>query len=253
MIAPELQRNKVLGIHMIKSLLRLSLAAAALASVSTVAMSADLEPPPPPELRLSPFDGPYIGAFASVMSMEGHYDKVPDCGGCSPVDPSMSGSGFVGGALAGWNFDFDGFVVGIESDWAWGGEIADNNEPAELTDLSFNDIATIRARVGSAWDNTLFYATGGVAFADVEFGGEVGPAGAGANVDQSDWITGWTIGGGIEHAFESGLHARLEYLYIDLPDADFRLEDPNGFGGDIDEHFNGIHTIRAALTYNFSL
>jgi outer membrane immunogenic protein len=236
---------------MMKSLLRLSLAAAALASVSTVALSADLEP----EIRPPLYDwtGPYIGGFVSVVSLEGHYDKVPDCGGCTPVDPEMSGTGFDGGLLAGWNYDFGGVVAGIEGDWAWGGKIADNDEPAELTEVSLDDIATIRARIGMPWDATLFYVTGGVAFANVEFSGEVGPIGNSVNDSDDDWVTGWTIGGGIEHAFSEGLHGRLEYLYIDLPDADFRLEDPNGFGGDIEQHFQGIHTIRAALTYNFSL
>jgi len=241
---------------MIKSLLRLSLAAAALASVSTVAMSADLEAPPPPEeLRPATYDwtGPYIGGFVSITSLEGHYDKTPDCGGCTPVDPEMSGTGFGGGVLAGWNYDFGGMVLGIEGDWAWDGKIADNDEPAERTEVAFDDVATIRARAGIPFDNTLIYATGGVAFANVEFSGEVGPVGNSVHDSDSDWVTGWTIGGGIEHAFSAGLHARLEYLYMDFPDTDFRLEDPNGFGGDVEEHFNGIHTIRAALTYNFSL
>lgn len=240
---------------MIKSLFRLSLAAAALASVSAAALSADLLPPPPPEdLRPAAYDwtGPYIGGFVSVISVEGHYDKVPDCD-CPPVDPEMSGTGFNGGVLAGWNYDLGGFVVGVEGDWAWGGEVADNREPAELTDLSFDNIATLRARAGVPIDNALIYATGGVAFVDAEFTGEVGPIDASFHSKDDEWITGWTVGGGIEAALADGLHARLEYLYIDLPNEGFRLEDPNGFGGDVKMHFNGIHTLRAGLTYNFSL
>ena len=45
-------------------------------------------------------------------------------------------------------------------------------------------------RGGVVLDQTMFYVTGGVAFIDTEFGGEVGPAGAGAHDSQSAWVTG---------------------------------------------------------------
>lgn len=229
---------------------------------AVLAADMDVPPPPPPvdDLRPASYDwsGPYLGAYGSVVSLDGHYDKVPDCGpgsppGCGPVDPEMSGTGFAGGLIVGWNYDFGGMIAGIEADWGWGGEIADNKEPAELTGVSFDNIITLRARAGRAFDNTLVYLTGGAAFVDVNFAGEVGPVGASFHDEDSDWVTGWTIGGGIEHAYTENLHGRLEYLFVGLPDTDFRLEDPNGFGGDITQHFDGIHMIRAALTYNFSM
>jgi outer membrane immunogenic protein len=241
-------------------LLRVSLAAAALTSVSAAAIAADIvPPPPPPEMRPATFDwsGPYIGGFVSVVSEEGHYNKVPDCAvgapPCPPTDPEMSGSGFAGGVLAGWNYDMDGFVMGIEGDWGWGDRIAQNREPAELTTLNLDSIATIRARLGIAFDDTLVYVTGGGAFAELTFGGEVGPAGATVHDEESKWASGWTVGGGIEHAFTDSLHGRLEYLFVKLDDTNFRLQDPNGFGGSITQHADEIHMIRAALTWNFTL
>ena len=42
-------------------------------------------------------------------------------------------------------------------------------------------------------------------------------------------------------------------LYMDAPGASYRLEDSNGFGGDVDMHFSGIHSIRAGVSYNFSM
>jgi outer membrane immunogenic protein len=239
---------------------RLSAAAAVLASVSAAAIAADLEPPPPP-MRPATYDwtGPYIGGLAGFVSLDGHYDKTPDCppgappAGCVPVDPEMSGSDFLLGGLVGWNYDFGGVVAGVEGDWAFTfNHIGQNREPAERTTVSFDNIATLRARVGKTFDRTLAYITGGVAFVDVEFAGEVGPVGGSVHDEDSSWVTGWTIGGGLEHAFTDYLHGRMEYLYIGLPDEDFRLEDPNGFGGDVTEHFDAIHMVRAALTYNFS-
>lgn len=242
---------------MTKFFLRVSIAAAALASVSSVALSADIDvmPPPPPveELRPATYDwtGPYVGAFAAGVFTEGHYDKTPDCvpgnPACGPVDPEMSGTGFAGGVLAGWNYDMDGFVIGVEGDYAWGGQVAQNRDPAELTEVSYDAIATARVRAGIAFDDTLIYATGGAAFVNMSFAGDVG----GFAAEDSAWITGWTVGGGIEHAFTDNIHARLEYLYVDLGDEDFRLEDPNAFGGDVTQHTDNVHMVRAAVTYNF--
>ncbi len=165
----------------------------------------------------------------------------------------MSGTGYMGGFIAGFNWQMDSFLLGIEGDYQFGGKVADNEEPAEMTDISFNGMATIRARAGWVMDSTLLYVTGGLAMVDTEFGGEVGPIGNTVYDSDQAWAYGWTIGGGLEHAFSDALHGRIEYLYTQLEDQQYRLEDPNGFGGDVDMHFNGIHSIRAALTYNFSL
>ena len=77
-----------------KFLLRASIAAVALASVSTMALSADIDvlPPPPPveELRPATYDwtGPYVGVWGGGVFTEGHYDKTPDCLATVPVPPT---------------------------------------------------------------------------------------------------------------------------------------------------------------------
>ena len=86
------------------------------------------------------------------------------------TDIEHSGIGYAGGILGGWNYQIDSFVMGIEGDWAFGGTVATNDEPGIDTDLSFNNIATLRARAGLAFDNTLLYVTGGLAAVDMEFG-----------------------------------------------------------------------------------
>ena len=58
-------------------LLRLALLATVLLP-ATSALAADLEPPPP-ELRPGYFDGFYLGVVGSGTSIDGHYDKIPDC------------------------------------------------------------------------------------------------------------------------------------------------------------------------------
>ncbi|MGE0237978.1 MAG: outer membrane protein [Parvibaculaceae bacterium] len=231
---------------MTKFLLRLTLCTAALAAVTTtVANAADYEPPPPPE---ESWTGPYIGAIIMGVGVESAYDAVCDIPEECTIDPEMSGFTWGGGVLAGFNFELgDGFLLGVEGDWSWAGKV-DNDDPGEATEMEINDIATLRARAGYIFgDDTLFYATGGAAWVRTTFGGEVGPVGPGRDfIDDSKWTTGWTIGGGIEHAFNESLHARLEYLYIDLGKEDYDLD-----VGTVFLDFEGLHLIRAGLTYNF--
>ncbi len=136
------------------------------------------------------------------------------------------------------------FVFGVEGDWAFGGTVATNDEPGIDTDISFNNIATLRARAGFALDNTLLYVTGGLAAVDMEFGAVMV-----SQQSDSQWVYGWTVGGGLEHAFTPNFSGRIEYLYVDLDDSDYSMTDGNTF--DATQSFNDIHMVRAGLTYNF--
>ena len=234
-----------LGIKMNKFFLRLAFAVAVLLPMPS-ALAADLDVPPPMDLRPANFDwsGPYIGIFGAAVAVDGTFDGVCSCGGAY-TDLEHSGIGYAGGILGGWNYQIDSFVMGIEGDWAFGGEVASNDDPLVLTDLSFNNIATLRARAGFALDNTLLYVTGGLADVDMEFGAVITN-----NVNDSTWAYGWTVGGGLEHAFTPNFSGRIEYLYVGMDDTDFNLVDAaDTFDGT--QSFNDIHMVRAGLTYNF--
>ena len=233
-----------LGIKMNKFFLRLVFAIAVLLPMPS-ALAADLDVPPP-DLRQASFDwsGPYVGVFGAAVAVDGTFDGVCSCGGAY-TDLEHSGIGYAGGILGGWNYQIDSFVMGIEGDWAFGGEVASNDDPLVLTDLSFNNIATLRARAGVALDNTLLYVTGGLAAVDMEFGAVIT-----SNVNDSTWAYGWTVGGGLEHAFTPNFSGRIEYLYVGMDDTDFSLVDAaDTFDGT--QSFNDIHMVRAGLTYNF--
>ncbi len=62
------------------SLLR-SVLLATLMVPAASAFAADLDPPP--ELRPATYDwtGVYAGVIGSIVSLDGHYDKYPDCPG----------------------------------------------------------------------------------------------------------------------------------------------------------------------------
>lgn len=246
------------------SLLRLALLAAVCVPAAS-ALAADLEPPPPvDDLRPATYDwtGVSVGVFAAANAVDGNYDATQVCDNpatpvveACPLDPDMSGIGYGVGLKLGADYQVDSFVFGIVGDWSFNGQIADNESPAEATYLQMDNLGTLRARAGFADDRTLFYVTGGVAMADMEFGGLIGPASQANREDVSDkdWTYGWVIGGGIEHAFTDSLSAGLEYLYINWDDSHHTLFDSTGVGGTVDMHYNDFHTIRASLNYRFSL
>jgi len=173
-----------------------------------------------------------------------------------------------------------GFVVGVEADIQWlGGDNNNNNffggfnnfgtavvtvnapgigvAPVVLGapgNVAFfnngfgnnrnngNDwFATARVRVGYAFDRTLIYATGGLAFTDdsnnkgffggitngtqvgapfyvspaaAVLGGGVGTGGFFGKNNNND--VGWVLGGGVEYAFTNNLTVKLEGLWVNL-------------------------------------
>jgi outer membrane immunogenic protein len=231
-----------------KFFFRLAFAIAVLLPMPS-ALAADLDVPPP-DLRLD-WSGPYVGVFGAAIAVDGTYDAtctaaVPPCAVPTYTDIEHSGIGYAGGVLIGWNYQIDSFVMGIEGDWAFGGKVATNDEPGIDTDLSFNNIATVRARAGFALDNTLLYFTGGLAAVDMEFGAVMS-----STESDSEWVYGWTAGGGLEHAFSDNLSGRIEYLYVGLDDADFSMTDDSSTIFDANQSFDDIHMVRVGLTYNF--
>jgi outer membrane immunogenic protein len=237
-----------LGIKMNKFFLRLAFAVAVMLPMPS-ALAADLDVPPPMDnLRPATFDwsGPYVGVFGTAVAVDGIFDGTCSCL-ATYTDLEHSGIGYAGGILGGWNYQMDSFVMGIEGDWAFGGEVASNDDPLVLTDLSFNNIATLRARAGFALDNTLLYVTGGLAAVDTEFGATV----VATPDSASKWVYGWTIGGGLEHAFTQNFSGRIEYLYVSLPDTDYNGLTDGTDTFDATQSFNDIHMVRAGLTYNF--
>ena len=66
---------------------------------------------------------------------------------------------------------------------------------------------TVRGRLGYAFDRTLIYITGGLAYGGLNANPVTGDATSNA---------GWTIGGGLEYAFTNNWTVKLEGLYVNL-------------------------------------
>lgn len=119
--------------------------------------------------------------------------------------------GWLGGVTLGYNFQGGNFVYGIEGDWALSenrGTDTATCGPAgcETRNLWF---ATVRGRLGYAFDRFLPYITGGLAVASIKM---IPPFSDGTKQTKF----GWTLGAGLEYAFLGAWSAKIEYLYADL-------------------------------------
>ena len=92
----------------------------------------------------------------------------------------------------------------------------------------------------------------GAAFVDTTFSSSDYPTGSGTYSEDSQWLTGYVVGGGIEHAFSDSISAGLEYTYMGLPDGSYTLTNttiPSSI--DVSNSFDGVHTVRLGMSYNF--
>ena len=131
---------------------------------------------------------------------------VPDTG-----DFRIAG-GLIGGTL-GYNWQTGPLVLGIEGDLDWSGIGGSTLIACGATGCTTTNhwLATLRGRVGYAWDRSLLYATGGLAVGDVK--AEIVPFPSSTSTQ-----TGWTIGGGLEVALAPNWSVKAEYLYVRLSD-----------------------------------
>jgi outer membrane immunogenic protein len=80
--------------------------------------------------------------------------------------------------------------------------------PASVTD-KLNALATVRGRIGVAFDQVLLYGTAGLAIAD----NKMSASALGVTVSDNKTQTGWTAGAGVEWMFIPRWSLKAEYLY----------------------------------------
>ena len=162
--------------------------------------------------------GPYLGANLGYA-----WGSVAN----NPANPS----GFVGGVQAGYSWQNGSFVFGLESDiQATGAE--ETFAPWKFSNPWFG---TVRGRAGYAFNNILFFGTGGLAFGELRattFG-----------LTESHTNAGWTLGAGAEMGLDRNWSAKIEYLYVDLANSNFVITGAsNGYR---------FGLIRAGVNYRF--
>jgi outer membrane immunogenic protein len=167
-----------------------------------------------------------------------------------PNTPTVRGSqdydtdGFLGGVQIGYNYQINAAVLGVVADFS-GADIKGHS--GEITsglsdsyDTKVDWFGTLRARAGYAFDRTLVYGTGGLAFGSVEnqypYNG----------FSEKNTKIGWTIGAGLEQAISDHWSASFEYQYVDLRDQtiDFAPNSSTTFD-------NTFNTVKIGMNYKF--
>ena len=148
--------------------------------------------------------------------------------------------GWIGGGHAGYNWQMQNLVFGIETDLessSVGGSGIGSLGLGHDTEIGWQ--GSLRGRLGIAYDRTLFYATAGWAYGDVTVDKGF--------VSYSDVRNGWTVGAGVEHAISDRMTMRLEYRYTDFGSTNFSDTAVNS----IDKSEIDQHALRAGLSFKF--
>ncbi len=211
-----------------------------LALIAAPASAADLP-------RQMPYKAP---AYVPAFNWTGAYIGLHGGYGFNADGLNMDG-GFVGGQI-GYNWQAPGsqWVLGIEVDSAWadmsGGTTlrAAPNLISVRSDLDY--MGTLRGRIGYAFDRTMLYATGGLAWASNELrvNANAGPFIGGTT--QSQTHIGGTVGAGIEHAFAPNWTVKAEYLYTMYDNKTYFGGVAGGVSPDLD-----THTVKVGINYLF--
>lgn len=144
---------------------------------------------------------------------------------------ALDEDGLAGGAQVGVNWPLsEHFLVGFEADAQGFGNDASASAtvtypccgPSTFTttnSLEQTWFATARLRVGLAAKWFMIYATGGYAGADMKFTQSFSDTFSPIplqTIENSEFRSGYSLGGGIEVMIESGASIKVEYLHLDL-------------------------------------
>jgi outer membrane immunogenic protein len=225
--------------------------AAAAAAVSPNAMAQNMHTP-----NVAKWDGPYVGLSLGA----GMLDSNPTGSNITLNDNysygapnttesigSMSVLNMLASGHAGFNWQHNRWVYGVEGDFSFlgnktahktgvanypGAYYGYNKNPASsYRQTRIDHIATLRGRVGVDFNGTLPYVTGGVAFADTKSSWTFSNQAYGQTntVTKKSWQPGIVLGGGVEHQFGPHWTLRGEVLWMAFKSQN--LANPVGTGG----------------------
>lgn len=175
--------------------------------------------PPPPALS---WTGVYVGGQVGIQWGQTSWDRF-DPTNTTEISSELpyTNNGVVGGGHVGYNYQVNQFVFGLEGDVEgtnYHGNGASNDNTL-LNTTRTNVEASIRARAGIAWNELLFYLTGGGTYANFHNNVQDLPGTVFAS-DSFDRI-GWTGGGGVEFAIDPNWSVRLEDRFSEYGHHDF--------------------------------
>lgn len=234
---------------------------------------------------INSFIGPYAGAHAGVFTGDATFKSAPYTVSATPGGGGGGGPNFIVFPGRNDSFDFNGTLAGVHGGWNFllGTNFIGGLE-GDLSNLDDTDFVsasgpiqsltsdgfsfqrrsqidldwqgTIRGRLGFVAGSTLFFATAGVAFLNVDWSETTSVQRTnGANLttlshSDSDTLVGGAVGGGVEIAITPTVIFGADYLYENF--GSFNSV-PHGFvtvqSGKIDDL--DIHKVRIRLSIKF--
>jgi outer membrane immunogenic protein len=231
-------------------------------------MAADMrmpvKAPPPVVAAVYNWTGFYIGGHAGYAwgrskTEVGQPDAL-DCGGgasCETISHKTDGA--FGGLHAGYNWQVNSIVFGLEAEAGYigaKGSVFSTIAPDHFFSAKYGAYGAFTGRLGFAADRMLFYGKGGLVVAAVKneaFDDFTPPPGDPDHIGRKSGArVGWTGGGGIEYAIGNNWTARVEYLYMQFKrETVFDVGDGGDGPASPYTFRNHLHTVRAGLSYRF--
>ena len=173
-----------------------------------------------------------------------------------PAFPYQDLDGVIGGAQIGYNYQVNWLVLGVEGDFS-GADIKQRSSNSAFVGVNTTSeadvkwLASVRGRVGAAFNSILIYGTGGAAWSKLQLSTQSSFA-PGAFL--RNWFDGqgvvhdgWVAGAGVEWAFSSNWIARAEYLHYEFDGkTHFQPSLVAGINHDLK-----LDVVRAGLSYKF--
>ena len=223
---------------------------------------------PPKQIVVDEWSGPYIGLQAGYITGKAKVDiseSYVTIGTLTHVTTpttvtqeydtlTLEPDGFIGGLFFGYNKKFENnFLLGIEGALNYT-NIKDTEKitqddvdmEREFT-LKQQNEAALYLRAGYVMDDTFMpYLLGGVTWTKLKGGLKLGSQ----TLWDSDTVTGWTLGAGVEYKINRNWHARVQYRYSRYKEAKFKWQDgTEEYNGKTDKY--KTHSIMFGVSYNF--
>ncbi len=193
---------------------RVILTAASVIALTAAANAADMYVPGAAtggykDAPVATWTGIYVGVNGGYA-----WSETSDQLATGPFGGLAPEGGFGGGQI-GYNVQRDRIVFGIEAD-IQGAGISASGSDAGLDQFKseLDYFGTVRGRLGYAFDRTLVYATGGLAYGEVKNSAVQAATGDNYSIDKT--AVGYVLGGGVEYKIGGAWSVKGEYQYINL-------------------------------------
>ena len=217
---------------------------------------------PAPLFVAADWTGVYAGVVGGYVDGKANSTATGLISFAPPSSVDLKGA-LVGGQV-GYNHQFaNRFVLGVVADVSWSdakgttcAEVGgcDGSSDDSYGEGSLSWLATARAKAGFAVNNdVLIYATGGLAMAGAKASISHLVDGNSPLVSDSQTLTGWVVGGGVEYKLSRSVSLGAEYLYANFGKQDFNFTNAGVLAGAAigSESDAKVNIVRVSLNYHF--